>query len=434
MPRKKVLSEEDKKNIALLKAQNEMYERTKEEIRLRGTKEAMKRTEEAQSDVIKKAESIMGKEADKYIAPSTEDNSPISNNDSNDEDEDIFTILQENAEKEKENEIVDTKDMGTKTANEEEILDFSNSEVGQGEIADNNSNTVDAYDVIPLPSNGECYKSKIGRIPVAYLTAYDENLITSPNLYRDGLVIDLLLKNKILDKTINPDDLVNGDVDAIVLFLRATSYGTDFPISVSDPKTGKNIETVVDLSTIKLKEFKLKADEDGHFDFTLPKTQKLVKFKYLTRKEEKNLRTLNELENKALVASNLRAAKKTIEDSLKADDTLDGKEKTVIFDEAKKLETWAKRIESKRRIQFNKAITNRMEMQIVSIDGITDRKKIKQMVDSMPAYDSLKLRKYILDNEPGVNFEIEVKRPESLGGGSFKTFLSWDDTVFLNIA
>jgi hypothetical protein len=434
MPRKKVLSEEDKKNIALLKAQNEMYERTKEEIRLRGTKEAMKRTEEAQSDVIKKAESIMGKEADKYIAPSTEDNSPISNNDSNDEDEDIFTILQENAEKEKENEIVDIKDMGTKTANEEEILDFSNSEVGQGEIADNNSNTVDAYDVIPLPSNGECYKSKIGRIPVAYLTAYDENLITSPNLYRDGLVIDLLLKNKILDKTINPDDLVNGDVDAIVLFLRATSYGTDFPISVSDPKTGKNIETVVDLSTIKLKEFKLKADEDGHFDFTLPKTQKLVKFKYLTRKEEKNLRTLNELENKALVASNLRAAKKTIEDSLKADDTLDGKEKTVIFDEAKKLETWAKRIESKRRIQFNKAITNRMEMQIVSIDGITDRKKIKQMVDSMPAYDSLKLRKYILDNEPGVNFEIEVKRPESLGGGSFKTFLSWDDTVFLNIA
>lgn len=431
MPRKKVLSEEDKKNIALLKAQNEMYERTKEEIRLRGTKEAMKRTEEAQSDVIKKAESIMGKDADKYIAPSIEDNSQMSNNG---EEEDIFTILQENAEKEKENEIVGTNDVGTKTANEEEIIDFSNSEEGQGEIADNNSNTVDAYDVIPLPSNGECYKNKVGRIPVAYLTAYDENLITSPNLYRDGLVIDLLLKNKILDKTINPDDLVNGDVDAIVLFLRATSYGTDFPISVSDPQTGENIETVVDLSTIKLKDFKLKADEEGHFDFTLPKTHKLVKFKYLTRKEEKNLRTLNELENKALVASNLRAAKKTIEDSLRADDTLDGKEKTTIFDEAKKLETWAKKIESKRRIQFNKAITNRMEMQIVSIDGITDRKKIKQMIDSMPAYDSLKLRKYILDNEPGVNFEIEVKRPESLGGGSFKTFLNWDDSVFLNIA
>ena len=44
------------------------------------------------------------------------------------------------------------------------------------------------------------------------------------------------------------------------------------------------------------------------------------------------------------------------------------------------------------------------------------------------------LRKYINENEPGMDFEITVERPESLGGGSFKTFLDWDDSVFLNIA
>ena len=429
MPRKKVLSEEDKKNIALLKAQNEMYEQTKKEIELRGTKEAMERTKEAQSDVLKQAKAIIGEDTEKYITVNKNDDSTETS-----DNDDIFTILKENAEKEKEENLVDTSDMGTKTSDEEEIVDFSNSEESKGEVAYNNSSSIDAYDVIPLPSNGECYKSKIGRIPVAYLTAYDENLITSPNLYRDGLVIDLLLKNKIMDKSINPDDLVSGDVDAIILFLRATSYGADFPISVNDPETGENIEAVADLSKIKLKDFKLKGDENGYFDFTLPKTKKVVKFKYLTRKEEKNLRTLNELENKALVAGDLRMAKKTIEDALKADDVLDGSEKTAIFDNTKKLEEWAKKIETKRRVQFNKSITNRMEMQIVSIDGVTDRKKIKGMVDSMPAYDSLKLRRYILDNEPGVNFEIEVKRPESLGGGSFKTFLNWDDTVFLNIA
>ena len=429
MPRKKVLSEEDKKNIALLKAQNEMYEQTKKEIELRGTKEAMERTKEAQSDVLKQAKAIIGEDTEKYITVNKNDDSTETS-----DNDDIFTILKENAEKEKEENLVDTSDMGTKTSDEEEIVDFSNSEESKGEVAYNNSSSIDAYDVIPLPSNGECYKTKIGRIPVAYLTAYDENLITSPNLYRDGLVIDLLLKNKIMDKSINPDDLVSGDVDAIILFLRATSYGADFPISVNDPETGENIEAVADLSKIKLKDFKLKGDENGYFDFTLPKTKKVVKFKYLTRKEEKNLRTLNELENKALVAGDLRMAKKTIEDALKADDVLDGSEKTAIFDNTKKLEEWAKKIETKRRVQFNKSITNRMEMQIVSIDGVTDRKKIKEMVDSMPAYDSLKLRRYILDNEPGVNFEIEVKRPESLGGGSFKTFLNWDDTVFLNIA
>ena len=247
-------------------------------------------------------------------------------------------------------------------------------------------------------------------------------------------MIDLLLKNKIKDKTIDIDNLVSGDVDAIVLFLRATSYGEDFPISVVDPKTNESIETFVDLTTIKTKEFKLKGDENGHFEYKLPKCGKIVKFRYLTRKDEKNLRVINELENKALVASQLRAASKVIQDNLKADDVLDGKEKQVIFDNTKRITEWASKIEAKKKIQFNKAITNRMEMQIVSIDGETDRKKIKEMIKMMPANDSLHLRRYILENEPGLDFEIEVKRPESMGGGSFKTFLEWDDTVFLNLA
>ena len=66
MPRRK-LSEEDEKNIKLLQAQNEMYERTKEEIKLRGTKEAMRRTEEAQKDGYKQMEEILGPNAEQYI-------------------------------------------------------------------------------------------------------------------------------------------------------------------------------------------------------------------------------------------------------------------------------------------------------------------------------------------------------------------------------
>ena len=30
--------------------------------------------------------------------------------------------------------------------------------------------------------------------------------------------------------------------------------------------------------------------------------------------------------------------------------------------------------------------------------------------------------------------KFKVERPESLGGGSFETFLNWDDSVFLNIS
>jgi hypothetical protein len=52
----------------------------------------------------------------------------------------------------------------------------------------------------------------------------------------------------------------------------------------------------------------------------------------------------------------------------------------------------------------------------------------------MNTRDSYELRKYINDNEPGVDFTITVKRPENLGGGSFKTFLEFDEYVFINIA
>ena len=72
------------------------------------------------------------------------------------------------------------------------------------------------YDVIPLPSNGECYPHHIGRVPVAYLTAYDENIVASPNMYRDGKVIDVILERKILDKRIKASELCQGDRDAII--------------------------------------------------------------------------------------------------------------------------------------------------------------------------------------------------------------------------
>lgn len=422
---KRKLSEEDEKNIKLLQAQNEMYEKTKEEIKLRGSKEAMNRTIEAQKDVLKQMNLLLDGDSEEYIDNKKEDSIVVDNDDN---EKDIFTILDEHKKNEEMNEIKTPTELETKTVLEHEIKSNSS------EIAYDNTNTNEAYDIIPLPSNGECYASKIGRIPVSYLTAYDENLITSPNLYRDGLVIDLLLKNKIKDKTINVDNLVSGDVDAIILFLRATSYGTDFPVSVTDPKTGEKIETVIDLSEIKTKEFKLKGDENGYFEYKLPKSGKLIKFKYLTRKEEKDLRTLNELENKALVASQLRGVSKIIQDSLRSDDILEGREKQIIFDNNKRLEDWAKKIESKHKVQFNKSITNRMEMQIVSIDGETDRKKIREIIKTMPANDSLHLRRYMINNEPGLNFEVKINRPESMGGGSFNTFLEWDDTIFLNIS
>ena len=118
------------------------------------------------------------------------------------------------------------------------------------------------YDVIPLPSKGQCYPHKIGRIPVAYLTASDENLIASPNMYRDGKVLDVILDRKILDKRIKASELCNGDRDAIIVWLRATGYGSRFPITATNPDNGKRYNVDFDLSTLNYMPFDLKGDEN----------------------------------------------------------------------------------------------------------------------------------------------------------------------------
>ena len=456
MAGKKKLTPEQEKEIKLLRANNEMYERTKEETRVRGNAQAVKRIEIAQEEIQNKMKSIMNGDITSLeipkedIKPIVIEHKPIIETDESidnlnnakffenpnvsEEGDSVFDILEKH-KMEEENKIARHKRRGTETNIEQESkIRYGEEIVNPSETTFNNVDTNAQYDVISLPSNGECYKNKIGRIPVSYLTAYDENIITSPNLYRDGLVIDYLLKNKIVNKDINVEELVSGDVDAIVLFLRATSYGVDFPVAVQDPDTGENIETTVDLSKIKSKEFKLKGDENGHFSYTLPKSGVEVKFKYLTRKEENDLRILSRIEAEGMNALDLRDANRTIGNLLKADTILEPKEKSVILDATRKINEWVKKIEDAHEDKYNKSITNRMEMQIVAINGNYDKEYIRQAIYNMPANDSLQLRRYIIENEPGLDFEVEIKRPESLGGGSFKTFLEWNDTVFWNIA
>ena len=280
----------------------------------------------------------------------------------------------------------------------------------------------------------QCYRSKVDRVPVAYLTAYDENIITSPNLYKDGLVIDYLLKNKIVNSDINVEDLVSGDADAITLFLRATSYGPDFPIVVRDPDTGEQIESTVDLTTLKPKEFKLVGDENGHFEYVTPIKKDRIKFRYLTRKQEKQLRQVTELEGYGTKAHMLDRERETLTAAIMNDKYITDAEKKSIRAAIKAMESWGKRLLTANSSEFTKIMTNNMQLQIVAVNDNYDRDYIRRYINQMPARDSLMLRKYINDNAPGIDFNITVERPDSLGGGSFSTFLNWDDSVFLNIS
>lgn len=434
MPRQKKLTPEQEKEIKLLQANNEMLEKTKEEAKLRGTESAVKRIEIAQKDVITQIAKI-DKEAAKdfsenvSIQPKKETKTVKIKSQSKKEDKSVFEAIKEIEEKQS----VSVK----KTSNREEGDNFVETEEVLPKMNTNIFSKISSniqYDVISLPSNGECYPSKTGRIPVGFLNASDENILTSPSLYQDGLVIDYLLKSKILDDEFNVDDMIAADADAVILFLRATSYGADFPISVRDPESGERFDTTVDLTNFKSKNFNLKGDKNGYFSFILPLSKDVIKFKYLTRKEEKALDLLSNIEKKEGKTTLIQNIKDKLETLLEDDEVLNDNEKKKINETLNKIDEWANKISSDNNPYISKVITNRMEMSIMAVNDNYDTDYVREYIHNMPVRDSFAFRRYAAENEPGIDWKITVQKPDSLGGGSFDTFLKWDDSIFFNIS
>ena len=228
-----------------------------------------------------------------------------------------------------------------------------------------------AFDIVPLPSDGLLYPNKKDRIKVEFLLSRDENILTSPNLIRSGKILDVLLERKIKDADIKPEDLLIGDRNAIMIFLRSTGYGSKYPVKVIDPNNGEEFETEVDLSLLKSKSLGATPDENNYFDFFLPKLKKKIKFRLLTAKLEREI-----IER---------------------------------VDALSKL--------NKNNQGISNLLTSRLVQMIQAVEGKTDKIWISQFVDHMPASDSLALRKYIDKIEPGVDMEYTFTSPS---GNVFK--------------
>ena len=293
--------------------------------------------------------------------------------------------------------------------------------------------TSKVYDMVSLPSKGECYPNKRSSVQISHLVAYDENLILSPNLYASGKFLDHILANKIMDGT-DPDGLVPGDRDAIIIWLRAGSYGNEYPVKMLDEESGTQYETTVDLSQLKFKKFTLKGDANGYFDYTVPSTGDVIKFKFLTCGDLKRIEAMSKDENRkemvTTAKSNLRDVRLFFEQvdgisdsernrSIRALETLE-REFYTLFSE-----------DEGDDVYYSHELTNRLIMSTVSVNGVTDRKFIVNYVVNMKLKDATDYRKYILDNEPGIDYNVTVQRPESLGGGSVETFLRLSQFIFV---
>lgn len=100
------------------------------------------------------------------------------------------------------------------------------------------------YEIVQLPSKGECYRNKVKVLPVGYLTALDENIITSPQLLENGTMCDVLLEKKILDKTFNVKDLCIADREAILLWLKDDNQKEEVELVFNNVKGCDNLDYI----------------------------------------------------------------------------------------------------------------------------------------------------------------------------------------------
>jgi hypothetical protein len=233
------------------------------------------------------------------------------------------------------------------------------------------------FDVIPLPSKGKLYRSKKANVRLSYMTTSDENILTSPNLLKSGEFLEILINRKLLEPELRYKDLLPGDRNAIMLWLRATAYGEMYPVTILD-EFDEPFDTEINLSELKSIDLEVDANEEGLLEFTLPISKVLVKFKLLTCGD--------------------------IED----------------------IEALVKRDEEK-NIPLNNTNTYRLEKMFVEVNGERNRTIITDFINYMRIADSKAFNEYVNTLDSGIDLNIEVGTP---GGGSVKTFLPLNVNFF----
>jgi hypothetical protein len=214
------------------------------------------------------------------------------------------------------------------------------------------------HDVVKLPSQGIFYKSRKNAVKVGYLTAEDENYLLN-NVSKEHIVMTLL-RNKVYEHDLRPEEMTDGDVEAILIFLRNSSFGPEYVLNLIDPKTNKIFEHTEILDVLKIKETSVKPDEKGIFMTKLPKTGVTVKLKPLT------------------------------------------------FFEGLEIDKMAEQYPKGRTVP---TVTWTLNKQIIEIDGNNDVSVIAQFVSTLPIMDSKHIRTFLRENQPSLDLKREVYAP-----------------------
>lgn len=227
-------------------------------------------------------------------------------------------------------------------------------------------------EVVPLPSAGLVYPPGTPlcnqeMVEIRPGTAREEDILTSPAYLKKGTIITELLKACLVNKAIDPLDMLVGDRTALMLAIRITMYGAEYDteITCDQPDCEHTGERPFNLGELPIRRLAISpvVPNTNLFEFLLPYTKKKVHFKFLTGRDEE------------VITKTSQAQKKL---GMNSDNT----------------------------------VTTNLLYSLVSVDGVEDRGRISAFAKAMPARDSLALRTYIRDNEPGIIMKQETACPK----------------------
>ena len=222
---------------------------------------------------------------------------------------------------------------------------------------------------IPLPSKGLVYPSESPlhcqeTLDIKAMTAREEDILTSRALIKKGTVITELIKSCLTDKRIDVNSMLSGDRNAAMVAIRVTGYGSEYKAEIECPLCQTRSKQNFNLSELPIKPLEIEPVAPGQnlFEFVLPITKKVVRFKFLTGADEEEILIVQERKKKAGATT----------DNL---------------------------------------VTTRLQYSIVAVDGKNDKALISTFIRNLPARDSLALRQYIDKVEPGIEMKSYMDCP-----------------------
>jgi len=153
---------------------------------------------------------------------------------------------------------------------------------------------------VELPSKGKFYLQGhplhgVDTLEIKFMTAKEEDILTSKTLLKKNLTIDRLLRSVIIDRNVDPLDLLVADRNAIIVAARITGYGSQYSTSINCPSCNATNGVNIDLEKaleegledVEIDEEDATLTENGTYIVETPRTGAKVEIKFLNGHDEK---------------------------------------------------------------------------------------------------------------------------------------------------